>query len=271
MGDAGWSAFPAVAELVRAGRFDEALVRLYAEAERSPSDRNVTEAIERVREQMAESALLQLGSLDAIPRTTGIRAGSSWELGADERYLLGRVDGARTIDQLVRTSTLGRHRTSRVLVWLVSRGLVEIPAAVSAPRASASTAGPVERVVVGDGNTTQASLARTMLRVSLGRGVELHTVGDAAALLECLANVRPDLLVLDFRLPGRGDGLETLRAARKLEGLAAVPAIVVATRIEADYVKARMPSQTELLVRPIERGSLDAVLRKIVPSSMGTR
>jgi len=247
-------------DLVRARRFDEALALLYARAERAPSDRTVTQAIERIRERMADVALAELGPVDATPRLTRASMSGSAELGADERYLLGRVDGVRTIGQLVQSSTLGRYRTARVLVWLVSRGLVEIPSEPDRTTIVPS-ASSLRAVVVADSNGTQASLARTMLRVSLGRGVAFHTATDASTLLELAARERPELLLLDFRLPGRGDGIETLRALRATRGLEATRAIVMVTRIEADYVRARLPSQAALLIRPIERASLEAALQ----------
>lgn len=257
-----WVAFPEVADLVRAQRFDEALAELYAHAERAPGDRAVTQAIERVREAMAESALTQLGSDDAVPRTTGVRLASSAELGADERYLISRIDGVATIAQLVRRSTLGRHRTIRALVWLVKSRLVEVRAPVTEVAAARRAA--LSSVLVADGNATQASLARTMLRVSLGRAVAYHTATGADEAIQLAARERPGLLVLDFRLPGRGDGIETLRAIRALPDLAGVPAALLVTRLEADYARARLPAAAALLIRPIERGSLDATLRQLI-------
>ncbi len=258
-----WGAFPEVADLVRARRFDEALAELYAHAERSPGDRAVSQAIERVREAMAESALAQLGSDDAVPRTTGARLGSSGELGADERYLVTRIDGVASIAQLVRSSTLGRHRTIRALVWLVRTGLVQVSAPASAAT-PAVRAVALASVLVADGNATQASLTRTMLRVTLGRAVAYHTATAADEALALAARERPGLVVLDFRLPGRGDGIETLRAIRALPELAGVPAALMVQRVEADYARARLPAAAALLIRPIERGSLDATLRQLI-------
>jgi CheY-like chemotaxis protein len=133
----------------------------------------------------------------------------------------------------------------------------------------AAAAGPLESVIVADANGTQAALVRTMLRVSLGRGLELHTVDGAALLLEHAGRSVPGLVVLDYRLPGHGDGLETLRALRKLPGLGGLPAILVVARIEVDYVRVRLLPKTELLVRPIDRASLDAALGRIVPRTTG--
>ncbi len=260
-----WAAFPGIGALVHARRYDEALAELYSHAERAPADRSVTQAIERVREAMADAALAQLGPEDAVPRTTGVRAGSG-ELGADERYLLGLIDGVSSIAQLVRRSTLGRHRTSRALVWLAKHGMVEVPHA-TARLSPVRTSGTLTSVLVADENATQASLVRTMLRVTLGRAVAYHTATTAADALAVAARERPGLVVLDFRLPGRGDGIETLRAIRELPELHGVPAALIVQRVEEGYVRARLPVRAEILLRPIDRASLDATLKLLVTTA----
>src|SRR5688500_13232478 len=97
---------PFAAELMAQGRFDEALARLYEEAERRPTDRGLKLAIEEVRERMADAMLASLGSPNAAPRATGEQRAEG--LGPDEDYLMARIDGSRTLGDLVRTSTLGR-------------------------------------------------------------------------------------------------------------------------------------------------------------------
>ncbi|MBZ0118844.1 MAG: hypothetical protein K8H88_17735, partial [Sandaracinaceae bacterium] len=76
------------------------------------------------------------------------------------------------------------------------------------------------------------------------------------------------LVVVDFRLPGAGDALEILRQMRSEPAAASTPAIVVVQRIEQDYVRARLPAQTTLLARPVERGALEAALRSVAPRAL---
>jgi CheY-like chemotaxis protein len=256
---AHFSDYPRVASLVREGRFDEALAELYAHADRMPDDRAITHAIESVRDVMAETALAELGAQDAAPVKTGA---PSPDLGADERYLAGRIDGNRSIAQLLRESTLGRHRTIRALVSLVKDGAVAIPTARARGETARSSA--ITSVLVAEGNPTHATLTRTMLRVSLGRAVAYHTATSAREAIEIATRERPGLVVLDFRLPGQGDGIETLRSIRALPGSSAVPAAIFVQRVEADFVRSRLPRDAVMLVRPIERATLESMLADLV-------
>jgi CheY-like chemotaxis protein len=104
-----------------------------------------------------------------------------------------------------------------------------------------------------------------MLRVCVGRSVELQTASDAAQLVTLASRHRPGLLVVDYRLPGRGDGIETLRAVRSTPGIGVVPALVVAQRVEADFVRSRLLVATGVLVRPVERVALSNAIRDLVP------
>lgn len=255
-----------VTDQLRAGRYDEALVRLYEEAERRPSDRTVREAIQMVRERMAEAAIAKLGSLDSVPRAT--HEPPDEPLGADESYLLSCVDDKRTIEELLRISTLGRHRTARVLAWLVTRGLVNVHATTAVRPLEPLRNGPIESVLVADANATQASLVRTMLRVSLGRTIAFQSATNADELIALAGQQRPGLVVLDYRLPGRGDGIVTLRALRAMPGLATLPAVLLVQRIELDYVEAQLPALVAVLARPVNRESLDGALRRVAPGAI---
>jgi CheY-like chemotaxis protein len=259
-----WLSVPTVAECLREERFDEALAWLNAESLRQPGDRALREAIEIVRAKTTEAALTRLGPSDSAPRVVEGVSDSS-ELNADERYMLGCVDGARSIDALVRFSTLGRHRTIRVLAWLVRRGLVYVPPTTGLRPVAPAQAASVETVIVADGNATQASLARTMLRVGLGKGIVFRSAAKAQDLFELVRQHTADLVVIDYRLPGHGDGIETLRALRRHPGVASVPALLLVQRIEAEYASGRLPQHTELLVRPLERELLAAALRRVLP------
>lgn len=262
------SSATAVSALVRDGQFDEALAELYAAAERDPDDRSVRDAIDDVRARMADAILGELGALDDVPRLTGTPDPTRASLGPDERYLLSRIDGTHTLGDLVRLSTLGRHRTVRVLSWLVKRGLVHVPPSTSR-RPIAAAPLTIERVLVGDANATSASLVRTMLRVSVGRGVQFESASTGSALVALATTQPPDLLVVDFQLPGHGDGIETVRALRNTAA-AHVPAIILVQKLELDYALARLPPAAHALARPLEREALEAVIDRLVPGRART-
>ncbi len=267
MWDGAESARALVADDLREGRYGDALGRLYAEAEQRPGDRSVDRAIELVRERMAEAVLAKLGNTDAVPRIA--RETSDEQLDPDEAYLLSRIDEDRSVEELLRSSTLGRHRTARVLAWLVERGLVRLSTGKTSGRGfEAPSAGPIDHVLVADASATQASLVRTMLRVSLGRAVRFTSAASADELLERVAREKPGLVVLDYRLPGRGDGIATLRLMRSTPALAVVPAVLVVQRVELDYVEAHLPPHVAVLVRPIDRESLEGALRRVAPGAI---
>ncbi|MGE0785509.1 MAG: response regulator [Sandaracinaceae bacterium] len=234
-------------------RYSEALALLYADPR--PDDREVTRAIETVREAMTQAELQELGSLDGAVSVDALRA-STVALGQDEQFLLERIAG-RTLSEVIRESTLGRHRTARALRWLLDHRVIRsVDGSGTSARPPAETS--IERIVVADPSRTQASLMRTMLRVVLRRSVTLRTVVDAKDLLEVARQIVPDLVVVDFDLPGSGDGLSAL-AELSTAGLDA-RAIVVVSPVQAGFVRHRLPQGAAMLVRPVDRDKLRSAL-----------
>ena len=249
-----------IADLVREQRWDEALSRLYEARGERPHDPEIPDAIRVVRERSLRHGLEVLGSLEAVPRATGVTA----SLGSDEQYLLGLVDGSATIDGLLDGSTLGRHRTVRGLCVLLERGVVRIehaPQSRTSPPRSAADATTARHVLVADGHPPSAALTRTMLRLVLGASAHLETVGSAAQLATAAQRKAPDLVVAELMLPG-GDGLAAVRAARRAAGTV-VPGLVIASRVEIEFASGRAPEQCAVLSRPIEKAALIEALTRI--------
>lgn len=246
---------PSIAELVREEKWDDVLAKLYAAREVSPRDGDIAEAIRTVRDRVMRSGLERLGAIDAMPTRTGATAA----LGADEQYVLGLITGSATLDELLDGSTLGRHRTVRALTGLVALGVIRIPA--GAPRGAVEAPGAVRHVIVADGHPPSAALTRTMLRLVLGGSTRLETVPGATELAVAAAQEHPDLVVTELRLSG-GDGLVALRALRRALG-AAVPALVIASKLEIELATGRAPERCALLARPIEKAPLIEALASI--------
>jgi CheY-like chemotaxis protein len=254
-----------VRELLERERFEEALAELYGVAEARPGDGSIDAAIAFVRARMAQAAIDRLGSPEGVITRSD---GDAPDLEADQRYVLSRVRGDVTVGELLQASTLGAHRTARVLHELAGRSLIRI----RMPSATEVGAQPAARalvsVVLADANQTQASLLRTILRVAVGRSVDIQTASDADSLLSLSRRIRPGLVLLDYRLPGRPDGLDTVRSLRSVSGLVRTPALIVTQSVEAEYVRSRLPVACGVLVRPIERVALATAIRELVPLAM---
>lgn len=253
-----------VADLLRADRYDEALNHLHAARDRAPGDGELATAIRVVRDHALRRGLERIGSLDAVARCARTAATG---LGSDEQYLYDRIARAaagssrEALDALLDGSTLGRHRTVRALLALIDQGFVELhrdrPARAGAS-ASLGAAITPRRVIVADGNAAQAALTRTMLRLALGAGAQLGTATSAAGLVAAAESAPPDLVAVEFTLPG-ADGIAALRALRRAIG-AETPALVIAQRVELSFVSARAPERASVLARPIEKATLHDAL-----------
>lgn len=119
----------------------------------------------------------------------------------------------------------------------------------------------VRTVLVADSNTTTASLTRTLARVALGKDAVYVSVVTGPEAIEAAGLKRPDLCVLEFMLSG-SNGIETLQKIRERLGTV-VPAVLTVQKIERDFVKHRLPERTAIVVRPFDRGTLEAALRSL--------
>lgn len=119
----------------------------------------------------------------------------------------------------------------------------------------------VRTVLVADGNSTTASLTRTIARVALGKDAGYVSVATGPEAIEAAAQKRPDLCVMEFMLSGK-DGIETLLKIRERLGTS-VPAVLTVHKIQYDFVRRRLPERTALVVRPFDRGTFEAALRSL--------
>ncbi|MFN3703628.1 LytR/AlgR family response regulator transcription factor [Thermomonas sp.] len=105
-------------------------------------------------------------------------------------------------------------------------------------------------------------LARARLRALLEAQPGVDVAGEAgdgeAALAACTAQ-RPDLVLLDIRMPGI-DGLET---ARRLGALQPTPAIVFCTAFDAHALSAFEAQALDYLVKPVRGERLAEALAKV--------
>jgi CheY-like chemotaxis protein len=255
-----------IGKLVREGRLEEALVALYREHEK-PSGPVVT-AIHELRERVTQGAIAKLEPLDRAPTAGDYNAAL---VGIAERYLLEQlVDGVNTLERILDISTLGRHRTARALANLfadgtlvLDRGKARSPdSLLPAPAIRDRAPAEVEEVValVADANPTQAALTRTLVRVALGKAARVIRAESGPAAVDVARKERAGLLLLDFTLPGF-DALEVLRQLRQPGG-GTIAAVVFVDRLDADFVRGKLPRGAGLVVRPVDKAALaDAISR----------
>lgn len=113
------------------------------------------------------------------------------------------------------------------------------------------------RVVIVD----DEPLARARLRGLLSRedGVEIVAeAGDGQAALLACDHHRPDLVMLDIRMPG----MDGLAVARELAGQAAPPLLVFCTAFDAHALSAFETAALDYLVKPVRPERLAEALRR---------
>ncbi|MCP5152467.1 MAG: response regulator transcription factor [Ectothiorhodospiraceae bacterium] len=103
------------------------------------------------------------------------------------------------------------------------------------------------------------ALARERLRAlvdEIGGHEVVGEAGDGEEALARVANLEPDVVLLDIRMPGM-DGLE---AARHLAALAQPPAVVFCTAFDDHALKAFESSAVGYLLKPVRRERLEQAL-----------
>ena len=88
-------------------------------------------------------------------------------------------------------------------------------------------------------------------------GYDVHIAGDGAAGLRMAAELRPDLIYLDLRLP-KMDGFQVMTHLRATPQLASIPVIIL-----TNY------SEPELRMRGLDLGALEVLMKvKTSPSRL---
>ncbi|MBM3568182.1 MAG: phosphate regulon transcriptional regulatory protein PhoB [Alphaproteobacteria bacterium] len=119
----------------------------------------------------------------------------------------------------------------------------------------------------------EAALAE-MLRYNLERaGFAVEAIGDGAAALERIVERPPDLVVLDWMLPGVS-GLEICRRLRRRPETKALPIVMLTARGEEDdRLRGLDGGADDYMVKPFSPAELvariRAVLRRAVPAGDG--
>ncbi|MET1256749.1 phosphate regulon transcriptional regulator PhoB [Aliikangiella maris] len=106
---------------------------------------------------------------------------------------------------------------------------------------------------------------REMLRYALERdGYVIQEADNAAAAREILARNRPDLLIVDWMMPGES-GIDFIKRLRKDEILADLPVIMLTARVEEmDKVKGLDCGADDYLTKPVGIKELMARIKALL-------
>jgi two-component system alkaline phosphatase synthesis response regulator PhoP len=122
------------------------------------------------------------------------------------------------------------------------------------------------RILVVDDDREIVRLVRTYLEQS---GYEVLTAYDGETALHILRRERPDLVVLDLMLPGRG-GLDVTRVVRADAGLAAMPIIMLTARVEDhDKLVGLELGADDYVTKPFNPNEVVARVRAVLRRALG--
>jgi putative two-component system response regulator len=117
------------------------------------------------------------------------------------------------------------------------------------------------RILIADDNPTNRQLYVELLS---GAGYEVEAAGDGPAALEAWKSFRPDLLILDVRMPGMS-GEEVCRRIKQDESSAFLPVVLVTAYEERGLrMRALDSNADELLIAPVNRLELLARVRSLL-------
>lgn len=123
------------------------------------------------------------------------------------------------------------------------------------------------RVLFVDDDSGIRALARLALERKGGFTVEICASGAEA--LKRAASFSPDVIILDVMMPGM-DGIETLRALRKLPETASIPVIFLTANTRAEEVnRYREEGAVEVIAKPFDPLTLASTVAEIIGKSGG--
>jgi two-component system chemotaxis response regulator CheY len=119
-------------------------------------------------------------------------------------------------------------------------------------------------MIVDDSTTMLMSLQGMLARSGLA--VEQARSGEEA-LGKLKGGLKPAMVITDFNM-GAMNGIDVVRAVRKLPGLQFIPVVLLTTESQRDKRdEARSAGATGWLVKPVEADKLLKLVRQLVPGT----
>ncbi len=144
---------------------------------------------------------------------------------------------------------------------------IELPVtAQTRPPASGVEAPPAAAPVIAhlmlvEDDSLQANALAAIL---IDAGFTVSIAGDAITALQTAETHPPDIIVSDYRLPGRTSGIETIRRVRARLGYV-VPAILTTGDTQASIAEQAQQEACEIIHKPYSPGSLiDSINRNLI-------
>ena len=116
------------------------------------------------------------------------------------------------------------------------------------------------KILLADDSVTAQNMGR---RILTDAGYEVTTVNNGSAALKKIAEIKPDLIVLDVYMPGYG-GLEVCQRLREAQETSRIPVLLTVGKLEpfkAD--EARRVRADAFIVKPFEASELLTALTKL--------
>jgi CheY-like chemotaxis protein len=108
-------------------------------------------------------------------------------------------------------------------------------------------------------------MVHTVLKANLEKhGFRVHSAFDSVQAPMMARQIKPDLIVLDIKMPG-GGGYESFKRFQMMGPTSMIP-VLVYTSAPADEVSARIPESASVghLAKPAEPDAVLAVIRRLL-------
>lgn len=193
--------------------------------------------------------------------TENLRLGTGLGLAVSREY--ARALGG----ELTAKSELGKGSVFRLEILFEE---ADIQAQVPAHRSIASIEAlrPIPRIMVVDDVVENRVMLNNILQ---SVGVHTHTCASGQEALQAIGQDRPDLLLLDLRMP-QMDGLEVIKRLRAMKNGEDLPIVIVsASVLDTERVEAKRAGANDFIAKPILEEDLFSVIVRLLSAKSARR
>lgn len=129
------------------------------------------------------------------------------------------------------------------------------------------TSAPETRILIVEDNALNLELATEVLRAQGHAVLQARTAEEGLRLAR---SERPDLILLDVRLPGM-DGLAAVRALKEDARTSAIPTVAMtAQAMTGNEAEARLAGFDAYVTKPIDTRTLPQIVARLLPPGSGS-